>query len=117
MLRPGAVFAFSHYGAAERRARLPAALGGRAGHELLCPPEETREQVLTAGFEIVIFQDKTEEVLPDLRENRRRLEEHRAAAAGAADAHGRAGWGISDQRGPEWTRPRSGSEALVRKPA
>ena len=77
VLRPGAVFAFSHYGAGpkgEPDYPLPWAAG--PGTSFLCSPEETREQVLTAGFEIVIFRDKTEEVLPDLRENRRRLEEH-----------------------------------------
>ena len=77
VLRPGAVFAFSHYGAGpkgEPDYPLPWAAGPATS--FLCSPEETREQVLTAGFEIVIFRDKTEEVLPDLRENRRRLEEH-----------------------------------------
>ena len=66
VLRPDAVFAFSHYGAGpkgEPDYPLPWAAG--PGTSFLCSPEETREQVLTAGFEIVIFRDKTEEVLPD----------------------------------------------------
>jgi sarcosine/dimethylglycine N-methyltransferase len=77
VLRPGAVFAFSHYGAGPRGEPdypLPWAAGSAAS--FLSSPDETREQVLAAGFEIVIFRDKTEEVLPDLRENRRRLHEH-----------------------------------------
>ena len=42
-------FAFSHYGA-ERRARLPAALGGRAKYELLClRPRRHGSKFLTAG--------------------------------------------------------------------
>ena len=77
VLRPGGVFAFSHYGAGPRGEPdypLPWAAGSAAS--FLSSPDETREQVLAAGFEIVIFRDKTDEVLPDLRENRRRLHEH-----------------------------------------
>jgi SAM-dependent methyltransferase len=77
ILRPGAVFAFSHYGAGPRGEPyypLPWAAGPATS--FLSSPDETREQVLAAGFEIVTFRDKTEEVLPDLRENRRRLQEH-----------------------------------------
>jgi sarcosine/dimethylglycine N-methyltransferase len=77
VLRPDAVFAFSHYGAGPRGEPdypLPWAAGPATS--FLSSPDETREQVLAAGFEIVIFRDKTEVVLPDLRENRRRLQEH-----------------------------------------
>ena len=82
VLRPGAVFAFSHYGAGPRGEPdypLPWAAGPATS--FLCSPEETRSK-FTAGFEIVIFRDKTEEVLPDLRESRRRLEEHRLPPLG-----------------------------------
>jgi SAM-dependent methyltransferase len=74
VLRPGGVFYTSYYGAGLRGEPdypLPWAAGSATS--FLTTPEETREQVLAAGFEVVIFRDKTEEVLPDLRENRRRL--------------------------------------------
>jgi SAM-dependent methyltransferase len=77
VLRPGAVFAFSHYGAGPRGGPdypLPWAAGPATS--FLSSPEETQDQVFAAGFEVLVFRDKTEEVLPDLRENRRRLEEH-----------------------------------------
>ena len=77
VLRPDTVFALSHYGAGPRGEPdypLPWAAGPATS--FLSSPDETREQVLAAGFEIVIFRDKTEEVLPDLRENRRRLQEY-----------------------------------------
>jgi sarcosine/dimethylglycine N-methyltransferase len=77
ILRPGTVFAFSHYGSGlkgEPDYPLPWAAGPATS--FLSSPEETREQVLAAGFEIVIFRDKTEDVLPDLQENRRRLQEY-----------------------------------------
>jgi sarcosine/dimethylglycine N-methyltransferase len=77
VLRPGAVFAFSHYGAGRWGGPdypLPWAAGPATS--FLSSPEETQDQVVAAGFEVLVFRDKTEEVLPDLRENRRRLEEH-----------------------------------------
>jgi SAM-dependent methyltransferase len=77
VLRPGGVFAFSHYGAGPRGEPyypLPWAAG--PGTSFLAAPEATRADVLAAGFELVAFRDRTEEVLPDLRENHRRLEEH-----------------------------------------
>ena len=77
VLRPGGVFAFSHYGAGpsgEPDYPLPWAAGPATS--FLSSPEETRAEVLAAGFELVVFRDRTEEVLPDLRENRRRLQEH-----------------------------------------
>jgi len=77
VLRPGAVFAFSHYGAGpmgEPDYPLPWAAGPATS--FLSSPEETHEQVLAAGFEVLVFRDKTEEVLLDLQENRRRLQEH-----------------------------------------
>jgi SAM-dependent methyltransferase len=76
VLRPGGTFTFSHYGsgpAGEPHYPLPWA--AEPATSFLVSPAETRDQVLAAGFEVVIFRDKTEEVLPDLRENRRRLEE------------------------------------------
>jgi sarcosine/dimethylglycine N-methyltransferase len=76
VLRPGGIFAFSHYGTGpkgEPDYPLPWAAGPATS--FLCSPQETRDQVLAAGFELVLFRDKTGEVLPDLRENRRRLEE------------------------------------------
>ena len=77
VLRPGAVFAFSHDGAGPRgEPAYPLPWAAGRATSLLSLPEETRDQVLAAGFEILIFRDKTEEVLPDLRENRRRLQEH-----------------------------------------
>jgi SAM-dependent methyltransferase len=75
VLRPSGVFYTSYYGAGTRGEPdypLPWATGPATS--FLATPKETREQVLAAGFEIVVFRDKTEEVLPDLRENRRRLE-------------------------------------------
>jgi len=119
VLRPGAVFAFSHYGAGpkgEPDYPLPWAAG--PGTSFLCSPEETREQVLTAGFEIVIFRDKTEEVLPDLRENRRRLEEHGLPPLGLQTLMGeRIGESqINAARSADEGRL-SVLEALVRKPA
>lgn len=75
VLRPGGVFCTSHYGAGPRGEPdypLPWAAGPATS--FLTAPEETREQILAAGFEVVVFRDKTEEVMPDLRENRRRLE-------------------------------------------
>lgn len=75
VLRPGGVFYTSHYGAGPRGEPyypLPWAAGPATS--FLTAPEETREQILAAGFEVVVFRDKTEEVMPDLRENRRRLE-------------------------------------------
>ncbi len=76
VLRPGAVFAFSHYGAGPRgEPAYPLPWAAGPATSFLSSPEETRDQVLAAGFEILIFRDKTEEVLPDLRENRQRLQE------------------------------------------
>jgi SAM-dependent methyltransferase len=75
VLRPGGVFYTSHYGAGPRGEPdypLPWAAGPATS--FLTAPEETREQILAAGFEVVVFRDKTEEVMPDLRENCRRLE-------------------------------------------
>ncbi|WP_207540512.1 SAM-dependent methyltransferase [Sabulicella rubraurantiaca] len=75
VLRPGGVFAFSNYGAGpngDPHFPLPWAAGPLTS--FLASPDETREEILDAGFELVVFRDKTEEVLPDLRENRRRLE-------------------------------------------
>lgn len=75
VLRLGGVFVFSHYGAGpngEPDYPLPWAAG--PGTSFLSTPEETRAEVLSAGFELVLFRDKTQEVLPDLRENRHRLE-------------------------------------------
>lgn len=75
VLRPGGVFAFSHYGTGPRGEPdypLPWAAGPATS--FLSSPEETRDQVLATGFELIVFSDKTEEVLSDLRENRRRLE-------------------------------------------
>jgi SAM-dependent methyltransferase len=75
VLRPGGVFYTSHYSAGPRGEPdypLPWAAGPATS--FLTAPEETREQILAAGFEVVVFRDKTEEVMPDLRENRQRLE-------------------------------------------
>ncbi|MGK7871656.1 class I SAM-dependent methyltransferase [Falsiroseomonas sp. E2-1-a20] len=75
VLRLGGLFYTSHYGAGPRGEPdypLPWAAGPATS--FLTAPEETREQILAAGFEVVVFRDKTEEVMPDLRENRRRLE-------------------------------------------
>src|SRR3954454_17653202 len=119
ILRPGAVFAFSHYGAGPRGEPdypLPWAAGPATS--FLSSPEETRDQVLAAGFEIVIFRDKTEEVLPDLRENRRRLEEHGLPPLGLQTLMGeRIGESqINAARSVDEGRL-SVLEALVRKPA
>lgn len=83
VLRPGGVFAFSHYGAGpggEPHYPLPWAAGPATS--FLAAPEATRAEVLAAGFELVSFRDRTAEVLADLRENRRRLEEHGLPALG-----------------------------------
>jgi sarcosine/dimethylglycine N-methyltransferase len=77
VIRPGTVFAFSYYGAGPRgEPDYPLPWAASPATSFLSSPDETRSQVLSAGFEIVIFRDKTEEVLPDLRANRRRLQEH-----------------------------------------
>jgi sarcosine/dimethylglycine N-methyltransferase len=119
VLRPGAVFAFSHYGAGpkgEPDYPLPWAIGPATS--FLCSPEETQDQVLAAGFEVLIFRDKTEEVLPDLRENRRRLQEHGLPPLGLQTLMGeRIGeLQINVARSAEEGRL-SVLEALVRKPA
>lgn len=77
ILHPSGVFAFSHYGAGpkgEPYYPLPWAAGPATS--FLTLPEQTQTDVLAAGFELVTFRDRTEEVLPALRENRRRLQEH-----------------------------------------
>ncbi len=75
VLRPGGVFYTSHYGAGPRgKPDYPLPWAAGPATSFLTAPEETREQILAAGFEVVVFRDKTEEVMPDLRENRRRLE-------------------------------------------
>jgi sarcosine/dimethylglycine N-methyltransferase len=119
VLRPGAVFAFSHYGAGPRGEPdypLPWAAGPATS--FLSSPEETRDQVLAAGFEILIFRDKTEEVLPDLRENRRRLHEHGLPPLGLQTLMGERirEHQINVARSAEEGRL-SVIEALVRKPA
>ena len=119
VLQPGAVFAFSHYGAGPRGEPdypLPWAAGPATS--FLSSPEETRDQVLAAGFEIVLFRDKTEEVLPDLRENRRRLQEHGLPLLGLQTLMGERirDFQINVARSAEEGRL-SVIEALARKPA
>lgn len=76
VLRPGGLFAFSNYGAGPGgEPYYPAPWAASAATSFLSTPEETHADLLAAGFEIVVFRDKTAEVLPALRENRRRLEE------------------------------------------
>jgi ubiquinone/menaquinone biosynthesis C-methylase UbiE len=76
VLRPGGILAFSQYGAGlrgEPHYPLPWAAGPATS--FLSSMEQTRADVTAAGFEIIRFADRTEEILPDLRENRRRLQE------------------------------------------
>jgi SAM-dependent methyltransferase len=76
VLRRGGVFAFSNYGSGPgSEPHYPAPWAASAATSFLSTPEETRADLLSAGFEILVFRDKTAEVLPALRENRRRLEE------------------------------------------
>ena len=69
VLRPGAVFAFSHYGPGRKASPTTRCPGRQGRHELLCSPR-SRSKFSPRGSRSVIFRDKTEEVLPDLRENR-----------------------------------------------
>lgn len=74
VLRPGGVFYTCHYGAGPRgEPDYPLPWAASPATSFLTAPEETREQIIAAGFEVVVFRDKTE-IVPDLRENRRRLE-------------------------------------------
>ena len=119
VLRPDAVFAFSHYEAGPRGEPdypLPWAEGPATS--FLSSPDETREQVLAAGFEIVIFRDSTQDVLPDLRENRRRLQEHGLPPLGVHVLMGERirKFQINVAQSAEEGRL-SVLEALVRKPA
>ena len=119
VLRPGGVFAFSHYGAGPRGEPYYPSLGGGPGDEL---PRGARGDAgarsSPPASSSSVFRDRTEEVMPDLRENRRRLEEHGLPALGLQTLMGeRSGSSRSTSPG---ARRRAGSpslEALARKPA
>lgn len=119
VLRPGGVFAFSHYGAGpcgEPHYPLPWAAGPATS--LLSSTEETRADVTAAGFDLLEFLDRTEEILPDLRENRRRLQEQGLPPLGL---HTLMGERIRDLQINVVRSAEEGRltiiEALVRKPA
>lgn len=71
-----------------------------------------------AGFDLVKFLDRTEEILPDLRENRRRLQEQGLPPLGLQTLMGE---GIRDLQINVVRSAEEGRltiiEALVRKPA
>ncbi len=74
VLRPGGVLALFNYGAGpEGEPYYPVPWAASRATSFLSTPEQTRAEILAAGFELVIFRDKTADVLPALRENRRRL--------------------------------------------
>ena len=76
VLRPGGVLAFSNYGAGlEGEPHYPLPWAASPAASFLSTPEQTRAEILAAGLELMSFRDRTAEVLPALRENRRRLEE------------------------------------------
>lgn len=76
VLKPGGVFAFSHYGAGPvGTPRYPTPWAATAATSFLATPEETRADLAAAGFAILSFRDRTAELLPALLENRRRLEQ------------------------------------------
>ena len=119
VLRPGGVFAFSQYGAGpcgEPHYPLPWAAGPATS--FLSSTEETRADVTAAGFDLVKFLDRTEEILPDLRENRRRLQEQGLPPLGLQTLMGE---GIRDLQINVVRSAEEGRltiiEALVRKPA
>lgn len=76
VLRPGGLLALSNLGAGRSgEPHYPVPWAATAATSFLSTPEETREQVAAAGFEIVSFRDTTTDILPDQRKNRSRLEE------------------------------------------
>lgn len=76
VLRPGGLLALSNLGSGPSgEPYYPVPWAATAATSFLSTPEETREQVTAAGFEIVSFRDATADVLPDQRKNRARLEE------------------------------------------
>jgi len=104
VLRPGAVFAFSHYGAGpkgEPDYPLPWAAG--PGTSFLCSPGDTGASS-HRGVRDRDLPGQDGGGPAGLAGEPPAVGGTRAAAAGAADAHGRADWGISDQRGPECGR-------------
>jgi SAM-dependent methyltransferase len=75
VLRSGGLFVFSNYGTGSAgEPYYPAPWAASAEMSFLSTVEGTRSDLLRAGFEIVVYRDKTAEVLPDLRGNRARLE-------------------------------------------
>lgn len=76
VLRPGGLLALSNLGSGgSGEPYYPVPWAATAATSFLSTPEETREQVAAAGFEIVSFRDTTADILPDQRKNRARLEE------------------------------------------
>jgi ubiquinone/menaquinone biosynthesis C-methylase UbiE len=119
VLRPGGVFAFSQCGAGpngEPHFPLPWAAGPATS--FLSSTEETRADVTAAGFELVRFLDRTEEILPDQRETRRRLQGQGLPPLGV---HTLMGERIRDLQINAIQSAEEGRltfiEALVRKPA
>lgn len=83
VLRPGGVFGMANYGAGPGgEPHYPLSWAAGPGTSFLSTPEATRAELLSAGFVLVSLRDRTEDVLPDLRENRRRLEEQGLPALG-----------------------------------
>jgi sarcosine/dimethylglycine N-methyltransferase len=118
VLRRGGVFAFSNYGAGQAGdPYYPAPWAAGPETSFLSTVEQTRSEVLAAGFEIVTFRDKTADVLPDVRENRQRLEEQGLAPLGLHVLMGERlkDFQINVAKGVEEGRL-SIIEALLRKP-
>ncbi len=75
VLRPGGALAIVGYGAGPAGPpHHPCPWSVEASGTFLSTPEQTRAELVAAGFEIVLLRDTTAAVLPALRENRRRVE-------------------------------------------
>jgi SAM-dependent methyltransferase len=83
VLRPGAVLALSVIGAGPAGApHLPAPWAAGPAGSFLATPEETRRDLVAAGFAILSFRDATAEAVARQREYRRRLEREGLPALG-----------------------------------
>ena len=119
VLRPGGVFAITQYGAGPcGEPPYPPPWAAGPATSVLSSTQETRADVTAAGFDLVKFLDRTEEILPDLRENRRRLQEQGLPPLGLQTLMGE---GIRDLQINVVRSAEEGRltiiEALVRKPA
>jgi sarcosine/dimethylglycine N-methyltransferase len=75
VLKPGGVLALSQLGAGPAGPpHFPLPWASEPASSFLATPEETRRDLLAAGFELLLFRDATAEGLPAQRELLRRLE-------------------------------------------